>query len=86
MRSSSPFGKADKDAKDVKLSKTIIGAKKCQEIWGTYDKIMQSIETVQKSTAKALENQRSEICAALDERLDMIKQQMKEDKTKTGET
>jgi hypothetical protein len=55
------------------------------EIRGVYDKIMRTIEKVQKTTAIALETQRNEICGVLDSRLEEIKKQIKEEKAKKGE-
>lgn len=51
----------------------------------TYEKIMNTIEKIQKTTAKALETQRNEICEILDSRLDEIKKKIKDEKAKKGE-
>lgn len=55
------------------------------DILTSYDKIMKTIERVQKTTAQALEVQRNEICEVLDTRLEEIKKQIREEKAKKGE-
>ena len=50
-----------------------MNTKNANEILGSYDKIMRTIERVQKTTASALETQRNEICDVLDNRLEEIK-------------
>jgi hypothetical protein len=62
-----------------------MNTKNSNEILNTYDKIMKTIERVQRTTASALETQRNEICEVLDNRLEEIKKQIKEEKAKKGE-
>jgi len=47
---------------------------------------MRTIEKVQKTTAQALDTQRNEICEVLDNRLEEIKRQIREEKAKKGES
>ena len=47
--------------------------KNANSILDYYDKIMRTIEKVQRTTASALETQRNEICEVLDNRLEEIK-------------
>jgi hypothetical protein len=50
-----------------------MNTKNANDILSNYDKIMRTIEKVQKTTAQALETQRNEICEVLDNRLEEIK-------------
>lgn len=59
--------------------------KNANDILDFYDKIMRTIENVQKTTAQALDTQRNEICEVLDTRLEEIKNQIKDEKAKNGE-
>ena len=51
--------------------------KGAEDIVKNFDKIMSTIERVQKTTAQTLETQRNEICEVLDNRLEEIKKQIK---------
>eukprot|EP00350_Pseudokeronopsis_sp_OXSARD2_P013557 CAMPEP_0170553026 /NCGR_PEP_ID=MMETSP0211-20121228/10902_1 /TAXON_ID=311385 /ORGANISM="Pseudokeronopsis sp., Strain OXSARD2" /LENGTH=58 /DNA_ID=CAMNT_0010861143 /DNA_START=459 /DNA_END=638 /DNA_ORIENTATION=+ len=50
-----------------------INQKHVKEIQGTYDKIMETIGSIQEGTAKELWRQRSEIWLTLDKKLEDIK-------------
>ena len=62
-----------------------MNTKNATEILSNYDKMMKTIEKVQKTTAQALDLQRTEICEVLDTRLEEIKRQIRDEKAKKGE-
>ena len=59
--------------------------KNANDILQNYDQLIRAIEKVQKTTAQALDTQRNEICEVLDNRLEEIKRQIKDEKAKKGE-
>lgn len=63
-----------------------MNSKNANQVLDLYDKIMRTIEKVQRTTAQALDTQRNEICEVLDNRLEEIKKQIKDEKAKKGDS